>query len=129
MKINHFPIVALSIRQPWVHHILHNGKSVENRSWSTRFRGPVLLHASATFDGPATDRREFIADHPESPLGGIVGMAIITNCVTAMDSTWFHGPYGFVLEDCQPLEFLPCKGKLGFFTPYIDFNLLKVKTA
>ena len=58
---NHFPNCALSIRQPWAHHILFDGKRVENRSWLTRFRGPFLIHASATFDGTASERRAFMA--------------------------------------------------------------------
>ena len=124
---NQFPHCALSIRQPWAHHILFDGKRVENRSWLTRFRGPFLIHASATFDGAAAERRAFMADHPNSPLGGIVGIATLTDLVTSLDSKWFHGPYGFVLTDPKPLDFVPCKGKLGFFTPDIDFALLKAR--
>src|SRR5690348_2447825 len=37
---------ALSIRQPWAWLILHAGKDIENRDWSTRFRGQVLIHAA-----------------------------------------------------------------------------------
>ena len=50
------PDIALSIRQPWAWAILHAGKDIENRSWSTSFRGPVCIHAAkgmtaAEFDG------------------------------------------------------------------------------
>jgi hypothetical protein len=38
---------ALSIKQPWVHAILHEGKDIENRSWQRSFRGWLALHASA----------------------------------------------------------------------------------
>ena len=37
---------ALSIRQPWATLILHGQKDIENRSWATRQRGQVLIHAS-----------------------------------------------------------------------------------
>ena len=37
---------ALSIRQPWTWAILHAGKTIENRSWATDYRGPLLLHAA-----------------------------------------------------------------------------------
>lgn len=37
---------ALSLRQPWAHAVLHLGKHVENRRWSTRFRGEFLIHAA-----------------------------------------------------------------------------------
>ena len=39
-------MLALSIRQPWAWLILRAGKDVENRDWSTKVRGRVLIHAS-----------------------------------------------------------------------------------
>lgn len=47
--------------------------------------------------------------------GGVVGVAEVTNCVTESESPWFFGEYGFVLDNAQPLPFMPCKGQLGFF--------------
>ncbi|WP_206002040.1 ASCH domain-containing protein [Paraburkholderia aromaticivorans] len=38
---------ALSIRQPWAWLIVKGHKDIENRTWSTRFRGRVLIHAGA----------------------------------------------------------------------------------
>src|SRR5213592_4281271 len=38
---------ALTIKQPWVHAILREGKDIENRSWQRRFRGWLAIHASA----------------------------------------------------------------------------------
>lgn len=109
-------IRALSIRQPWCHHILHDGKDVENRSWPTNFRGLVLIHASLKVD--ADDKDEVRAKN--MPLGGIVGVMRITDCVQHMDSEWFFGPWGFVIQDARPLRFMPCKGSLGFFRPSIN---------
>ena len=37
---------ALSIRQPWAWLILHGGKDIENRTWATKLRGRVLIHAA-----------------------------------------------------------------------------------
>lgn len=34
---------ALSVRAPWWWFILHAAKDIENRDWSTRFRGTVYL--------------------------------------------------------------------------------------
>ena len=110
-----YPTVALSIRQPWAHRILQDGKDVENRQWPTRFRGPVLIHAGKGVD--AEDREDMTAD---MRLGGIVGVVEIADCVTELDSKWFFGRYGFVLRNARALEFLPCRGALGFFKPGID---------
>lgn len=114
------PNVALSIRQPWAHRILHEGKDVENRQWSTRFRGPVLIHAGKGVD--ADDREDLTA---AMARGGIVGMVEIVDCVTDLDSRWFFGRFGFVLCNPRALEFLRCRGALGFFRPDIDFTALR----
>ena len=53
---------------------------------------------------------------PESlPVGGIVGMAEITDCVKDSNSPWFEGPFGFVIKNPRPLPFYPMPGKTGFF--------------
>lgn len=105
---------ALSIRQPYAHNIIFDGKDVENRTWRTAYRGPILIHASKS-------KEEIDRDDPKNyQLGGIVGMADIVDCVEKMDSRWFYGPWGFVLENAKELPFMPCKGKLSFFAPDIS---------
>jgi hypothetical protein len=37
---------ALSIRQPWASLIVAGYKDIENRSWRTSYRGPVLIHSA-----------------------------------------------------------------------------------
>lgn len=106
-------IKALSIKQPYPHHIFHNGKDVENRDWPTKGRGWFIVHAGVS-------KSELDMDDPEEaslPRGGIVGMARITDCVTEMKSRWFYGRYGFVLRDAFPVDLITCRGMLGFFLP------------
>lgn len=110
-KIESGAIRALSIRQPWCHHILYSGKDVENRDWPTKGRGWFLIHAGKAWDGGKPEDPEMC----DAPRGGIVGAARIVDCVTEMDSRWFFGKYGFVLRDAFPLPLIPCKGALGFF--------------
>ena len=119
-----YPNVALSIRQPWAHYIVHDGKDVENRQWSTRFRGPVLIHAGKGVD--AEDRESMT---PDMRLGGIVGVVEIVDCVTDLDSRWFFGRFGFVLRNARELEFLPCRGALGFFQPDVDLAALRAPSS
>ena len=112
---------ALSVRQPWAWLIVNGHKDIENRTWRTNFRGPVLIHASLKMDrgGYEFVRYRF----PDIPLpsltalerGGIVGQATIRDCVDRYRSPWFAGPYGFVLADAKPLPFRRVGGKLGFF--------------
>ena len=37
---------ALSLVRPWSQLVLHAGKDIENRTWSTKHRGPLLVHGS-----------------------------------------------------------------------------------
>lgn len=126
-RVPGLPRVALSIRQPWCHFITSGWKDVENRSWWTNFRGPVLIHAAQTMtkndyldacDCAVEDcgiDRALIPPMDALPRGGIVGVAEIVDCVEDSDSPWFFGEYGFVLAKPRPLPFVACKGKLGFF--------------
>lgn len=113
---------ALSIRQPYAWLIVNGIKDVENRTWHTGYRGPVLVHAGKNY--PKRDHlddwetwQHFCYPHDrDSMVGGIVGIATITGCVRESSSKWWIGPVGFTLADAQPLPALiPCKGELGFF--------------
>lgn len=120
------PIKALSINQPWAHCIAHGLKPVENRDWRTDRRGEILIHAGKKFDYDGwlwivkTFPNLYIPAAGDFAMGGIVGQAEIVDCVEQMDSPWFFGRYGFVMQKAKPLDLIPCKGALGFFTP--DFN-------
>lgn len=118
-------MLALSIRQPWANLILKAGKDIENRDWSTKVRGRILIHAAKgctrmEFDD-AIECAEFIIHRPINAnldtieRGGIVGSVEIVDCVQRSDSPWFMGRFGFVLRDPQILPFTPWKGQLGFF--------------
>ena len=118
----------LTIRQPWAWMIVNGYKDVENRTWATRERGLILIHA-----GKAMTRKEysnalaFVAERfPEDwhlcfpkmdvlQFGGIVGEAVITGCVTRSESKWFAGPFGFTLGYTRTTPFRPMKGALGFW--------------
>jgi hypothetical protein len=108
-RIERAEIKALSIKQPYPHHIFHDGKDVENRDWPTKGRGWFIVHAGVS-------KTELADSQMDLPRGGVVGMARIVDCVTAIDSPWFFGKFGFVLRDAFPLPLIPCRGQLGFFT-------------
>ena len=38
---------VIVVRQPWAWLIVNGFKDIENRSWKTRHRGPLLIQASA----------------------------------------------------------------------------------
>ncbi|UPK31846.1 ASCH domain-containing protein [Bradyrhizobium sp. 186] len=126
------PEKALSIMQPWAWLIVNGRKDIENRDWTTRYRGPVAIHAGKKGDkGPWHDLVNGIhpvtgerlgwsidisgARPPGADCGGIVGVAEIVDCVDSSGSPWFVGRYGFVIRNARPVPFIPVKGALGFF--------------
>jgi|InoplaM2AM_1038554.scaffolds.fasta_scaffold00122_3 hypothetical protein len=117
---------CLSIRQPWAWLIVNGHKPIENRDWSTDWRGELLIHAGKTFDDDALDGiRDFFPDvfrqlPQQYELGGIVGVAHLVACVTQSQSAWFTGPHGFVLEQARPLPLRRWRGQLGFFDVPLD---------
>lgn len=134
------PERALSIRQPWAWAIVNAGKRIENRPRRTHHRGPICIHASlyepkrpdydaclnildqihGTVSQSAMVRKQgrkaSMHNSTEGKArGGIIATAEIVDCVETSDSPWFSGPYGWVLENVQPVPFIPVKGALGLF--------------
>jgi ASCH domain len=122
---------ALSIKQPWAGLIAAGIKDIENRSWRTRYRGGVLIHASTGRSGRslsdiAHDYDVAIGDELarlSTLVGGIIGSVEIVDCVTTSESPWFDGAldirgrpnFGFALRDARVVPFHPMRGRLRFF--------------
>jgi hypothetical protein len=141
MEHSSLPSLALSIQAPWSWLIIRPDvtdsalraastqrdiKDVENRTWDISEKRGILgqrvcVHVGLKFDhiGYAFVRREFphieMPARGDFPLGGIIGTVKIADCVRRSSSPWFFGPWGFVLEDPQPCDFIACPGALGFF--------------
>lgn len=107
-------------------------KDIENRTWSTNFRGRVYVHAGLrveTDDFPylravASGLGYVLPDPGRLAKGAIVGEVDIVGCVIDSDSEWFEGPYGFVLANPVAYETpIPCRGILGFFEPVLPVTL------
>ncbi len=136
--------MAISIRQPWAHAIVHMGKRVENRTWSTRYRGPIYIHAAKSMKRDEYDSfvwwynqvfsgSRYYKEPPaidSLPRGGIVAKAEIIDCIRSQYALphgitreqgdrfivpWWQGPYGIVLAKVEPVEFIACNGKLSIY--------------
>ena len=108
--------------------IIHSGKDIENRVWTTTYRGPLLIHAAKPLTKPAyadfllacKEEGRRVVDIPAHhellrQTGGIVGIVDLVDVVEKSRSKWFCGPYAFVLKNPKPLPFRPMPGKLGLF--------------
>jgi hypothetical protein len=126
----------LSVRAPWWPFIVTGLKPIENRGWSTSYRGPVLIHASkwwhdeeviedleAAVDmhvaagGTSAQVEDPLFDLTEMPklAGHLVGLVDLWSCVRESDSPWFVGPVGFVLRNARRIEPIPLRGERGLF--------------
>lgn len=126
---------ALSIKQPWAWLICKGMKDVENRSWPTKFRGRVFIHAGKNEDFPGI--RSGYVENRLPPIywaqyneafpftrGAIIGEVDIIDCKyrfpnenANLYSKWhIPGQYGFILAN--PVLYvspIPYKGQLKFF--------------
>jgi ASCH domain len=113
---------ALTIRQPWAEWIIAGHKDVENRSWSTSYRGTLAIHSGrsvATLCQMALDPADFV-------LGADVGIVTLVDVVGDHPSRWADdGCWHWLLTRPQRLpEPLPMRGALGLFTIDIPETLL-----
>lgn len=115
------PELALSVRQPWGHRILFEGKDIENRDRRTKVRGTIFVHSALTIE----DDGQELAERLRLPVGGLIGTVDIVDCVSESDSEWFYGPYGYVLANPRPMPFVQCRGMPGFFRPDVDWDSVR----
>lgn len=97
---------VLSVRQPWAHALLHLGKDVENRSWSTQHRGPLAIHASTRPDpaGVHWARATGLVDVDTLPRGVILGVVNVCDVVREHPSPWANPDvYHWTISDPVPL--------------------------
>lgn len=136
---------ALTIHQPFAHLIVTPQdelpigavrKRIENRTWPTAYRGPLLIHAGKSLkwinhhDWPGAYGPRFdYADFPEFVFGAIVGVAtlaeVIRVTVPARDLgefNWIYnhhhmeGPWCWILKSIVRFdEPIPYRGSQGLF--------------
>lgn len=71
---------VLTIKQPWATLIMQGYKRFEFRSWQTKYRGDLLIHAGKGIDKEAIKRLEkYLPD--ELPTGKILGKVTLVDCI------------------------------------------------
>ena len=105
---------ALTIRQPWAELIVRGEKDVENRSWRTRHRGPLLIHAGASVNR-ASFEKHGVPDDVER--GAVIGVVEVVECTQERSSDWHElGSWGWYLTRAKRFRKpIPLKGRRGLF--------------
>jgi hypothetical protein len=123
---------CLSVQQPWAWALLEGGKDVENRTWKTPYRGPLLIHAGKRFDTEAYEYWPECADYTDeqwlqvetdafSTLGAIIGVVNLDKVDEpyglASASEWAaNGMFHWCVSKPRVfLEPIPYRGQLGLF--------------
>jgi hypothetical protein len=115
---------VITIKQPWASHIAFGQKRVENRTWRTSYRGPILIHAGRGFDAHAP-MLAGVSDLRANSSGAIIGVAELFAVVSADEALdmlpqsslqFVEGEFCWLLRDVRPLKTpLPMNGRLGLW--------------
>ncbi len=71
---------ALTIKQPAASLIIHGIKKYEFRSWKTKYRGKILIHAGKGINNEYISKfKEYLPE--KLPSGMIIGQVDITDCI------------------------------------------------
>ena len=127
---------VITIKQPFASLIAAGIKEFEFRTWKTKYRGEILIHAGKGIDRKAM--KKFECYGLEYPSGAIIARVNLTDCVTVDDKfrnvlkeknelvyssivkhTEWNG-YGFKLENVTKIDPIPAKGKLSIWEYDLD---------
>lgn len=112
---------CLSIRQPWAFLVCVGAKKIENRTWDTKHRGLIAIHAGgyhkAVESYVANDTTKQI-DPTLFSYGAIIGVVNLFDVVPygqlGSDDEWAEGPYCLRFRDAQLFETpIPHKGRVN----------------
>ncbi|MEI3614724.1 ASCH domain-containing protein [Pseudogracilibacillus sp. SO30301A] len=79
---------AITIKQPWATLIALGEKRFETRSWQTKYRGQIAIHAGKSVDKDACNdswikgvlKEHKIESYKDLPTGVVIAMAEIADC-------------------------------------------------
>ena len=127
---------VLTIKQPWATLIMQGDKRFEFRSWQTKYRGDLLIHAGKGIDKEAMKRlSKYITE--DFPAGKILGKVTLVDCVKMSPEfkdillkenkdiyakSYFQENYGWQMDNVQVFkEPIETKGHLSLW----EYNIEK----
>lgn len=124
---------VITIKQPYASLICDNKKMVEIRSWKTKYRGELYIHAGLGINKVDMIKYQNIIPIENHLKGKIIGVCDLIDCVY-LDKEYINnynekykdtgytislehiGYYGFVLNNIKKLnELIEVKGKLSIW--------------
>lgn len=129
---------ALSLCQPYAALVALGAKEIETRSWSTAYRGPLVIHAAKGEPWKLTPEQQRAMllvreQYPQADFnvrGCLIATCTLYGCVKigehgALESSLFiremdwgdytPGRYAWLLKNVRAIAPIPCRGALGLF--------------
>ena len=122
---------VITIKQPFASLIAAGIKEYEFRTWKTKYRGDILIHAGKAVDKKAMKKCEMYG--LDYPCGAIIAKATLSDCIAVDEEfrkvlkekndivyssiikhTEWKG-YAFELENVAKIDSIPVKGKLSLW--------------
>ena len=127
---------AISIRQPWAELILQRRKTIELRTWETKIRGRIAIHAGKKVEQAACDHHGL--DPAILARGALVGYVDIVEVIHFDEEMWEELRDQHLAQDGFPGDLvgwrlasperlpkpLPVKGRMRFFDVPDDLSAL-----
>ncbi len=122
---------VITIKQPFASLIASGYKEYEFRTWKTKYRGDLLIHAGKGIDKKAMEKFKHL--NLDYPSGCIIAKVNLVDCIEIDDDVrkilkeknelvyasiikhreWKG--YGFKLENVTKIKEIPASGKLSFW--------------
>ena len=123
-------IKAITLWQPWATLVAIGAKCIETRSWRTKHRGLLAIHAAKRFTHQVVETEPFVgalADVTQFPLGTIVAVCNLADCVQVTENNrpgepelsfgdYTLGRWMWILEDVIAFDPLLARGRQGLWT-------------
>lgn len=135
---------ALSLLQPWASLVAIGAKRVETRSWGTKHRGPLLIHASlgkeAMLELPPDLEELMVSYLHKAGVYGALPRGVILAVVRLADvqripenialpyserqfGDFTPGRFAWFMEELHRLPIpIPCRGSLGVWSVPADIS-------
>lgn len=122
---------VITIKEPFATLIAEGYKEYEFRTWKTKYRGEILIHAGKGIDKKAMKKYEYL--NLSYQPGKIIAKATITDCIKIDDAAkemlkkknnpvydWVRKDnkwdgYGFKLENIKKINPIEINGKLNLW--------------
>jgi len=127
---------AITIHQPWASLIACGVKQIETRSWATKYRGKIAIHAGIKqMPRDCYGIRDLFPDTCDFPYGKVIAIADLVDCLQVQETrenthgNWFAvlenrtvdgnellfgnydvGRYAWILKNVKPINPVPAKG-------------------